>query len=248
MFGHLFQGRYKAVLVEADNAGYLEMVSTYIHLNPARAGLIRIGREKLKRYRWSSYPWYLKPAGQWPGLAGAGAGAGGDAVEAGGTPGLRSLSLKAGCWNWECEPDGVELEEKWKALRRGWYVGGESFGGKLRERIGEVVRGLRRESHSGAMKREHGEQAAERLVREGMAAAGVDGGGTEIGPPGDGGKGGAGAVVAGADDGFVAVGQRAADHGALQQCGSGPPQAERGRRAQSPASAGEAGNHYQRIN
>ncbi len=36
--GHLFQGRYKAVPVEAENAGYLETVSTYIHLNPARAG------------------------------------------------------------------------------------------------------------------------------------------------------------------------------------------------------------------
>ena len=39
--GHLFQGRYKAVVVEAENAGYWEVVSTYIHLNPARAGLIR---------------------------------------------------------------------------------------------------------------------------------------------------------------------------------------------------------------
>jgi REP element-mobilizing transposase RayT len=57
--GHLFQGRYKSVPVEAENAGCLEVVSTYIHLNPARAGLIRLGRDKLKRYRWSSYPWYV---------------------------------------------------------------------------------------------------------------------------------------------------------------------------------------------
>ena len=27
-----------------------------IHLNPARAGLIVVGRERLKRQRWSSYP------------------------------------------------------------------------------------------------------------------------------------------------------------------------------------------------
>ena len=40
---------------------------TYIHLNPARAGLNRIGQERLKGYRWSSYPWYLTRAGQWPG-------------------------------------------------------------------------------------------------------------------------------------------------------------------------------------
>jgi hypothetical protein len=59
VFGHLFQGRCKAVPVEASNAGYFETVSTYIHLNPARAGFIELGKEKLKSYRWSSYPTYL---------------------------------------------------------------------------------------------------------------------------------------------------------------------------------------------
>lgn len=57
--GHLFQGRYRAVPVEAENAGYLEAVSSYIHLNPARVGLIEIGRDRLRSYRWSSYPWYV---------------------------------------------------------------------------------------------------------------------------------------------------------------------------------------------
>jgi len=38
VFGHLFQGRYKAVPVDGASAGYWETVSTYIHLNPARAG------------------------------------------------------------------------------------------------------------------------------------------------------------------------------------------------------------------
>jgi putative transposase len=52
--GHLFQGRYRAVPVEADSAEYFQTVSTYIHLNPARAKLIRIGEEKLWRYPWSS--------------------------------------------------------------------------------------------------------------------------------------------------------------------------------------------------
>ena len=42
------------------------MVSTYIHLNPARAGLIEIGKDRLKRFRWSSYPWYLNRAGRRP--------------------------------------------------------------------------------------------------------------------------------------------------------------------------------------
>ena len=66
--GHLFQGRYQAVPVEADHPGYLEAVSTYIHLNPARAGLVEIGKQRLARYPWSSYPGYLAradPAAAW---------------------------------------------------------------------------------------------------------------------------------------------------------------------------------------
>ena len=48
--GHLFQGRFKAVLVDADE--YLKHLSRYIHLNPFRAGMV----ENCKDYAWSSYP------------------------------------------------------------------------------------------------------------------------------------------------------------------------------------------------
>lgn len=47
--GHLFQGRYKAILVEKD--AYLLEVARYIVLNPVRAGLVR----SPGRWRWSSY-------------------------------------------------------------------------------------------------------------------------------------------------------------------------------------------------
>ncbi|MCL0065836.1 transposase [Dehalococcoidia bacterium] len=47
--GHLFQGRYKAFIV--DNEGYLLELSRYLHLNPVRAKIV----EKPQDYRWSSY-------------------------------------------------------------------------------------------------------------------------------------------------------------------------------------------------
>ncbi len=47
--GHLFQGRYKAILVEKDP--YLLELARYIVLNPVRAGLVRYPG----RWRWSSY-------------------------------------------------------------------------------------------------------------------------------------------------------------------------------------------------
>ena len=52
-WGHLFQGRYKTILCEKDS--YLLELSAYIHLNPARAGLVQDPLE----YRWTSYPSYL---------------------------------------------------------------------------------------------------------------------------------------------------------------------------------------------
>ncbi len=47
--GHLFQGRYKAILV--DREAYLKEVCRYVVLNPLRAGLAPDARA----WRWSSY-------------------------------------------------------------------------------------------------------------------------------------------------------------------------------------------------
>ncbi|MBN2060037.1 MAG: transposase, partial [Deltaproteobacteria bacterium] len=51
--GHLFQGRYKALLVDIDE--YAQELSRYIHLNPAKAGMV----EKPEEYKWSSYQDYI---------------------------------------------------------------------------------------------------------------------------------------------------------------------------------------------
>jgi REP element-mobilizing transposase RayT len=39
--GHLFQGRYKALVIEDEESGYFLQISSYIYLNPIRAGLVR---------------------------------------------------------------------------------------------------------------------------------------------------------------------------------------------------------------
>jgi REP element-mobilizing transposase RayT len=86
--GHLFQGRFKAYLVE-DDAGWQE-VGRYVHLNPVRVDALALGKsdrvtrrwgagdppspelvaqrlEVLRQYRWSSYRAYagLEPAPAW---------------------------------------------------------------------------------------------------------------------------------------------------------------------------------------
>jgi len=59
--GHLFQGRYKAILVEADE--YAQELSRYIHLNPVRAKIVQLPEE----YEWTSYGYYIgkKKAPEW---------------------------------------------------------------------------------------------------------------------------------------------------------------------------------------
>jgi hypothetical protein len=51
--GHLFQGRYKAILCDKD--AYLLALVRYLHLNPVRAGIVRDPAE----YPWSSHRAYL---------------------------------------------------------------------------------------------------------------------------------------------------------------------------------------------
>ena len=52
-FGHLFQGRYKSILVEDES--YWTGLSYYIHLNPIRAKMVT----DLSKYPWSSYSAYI---------------------------------------------------------------------------------------------------------------------------------------------------------------------------------------------
>jgi len=60
--GHLYQGRYKSILVEKE--AYLSVLSRYIHLNPIRLKKLEKAPEAervatLFDYRWSSLPGYL---------------------------------------------------------------------------------------------------------------------------------------------------------------------------------------------
>ena len=40
LFGHLFSGRYKSLILDGSGSGYLKSVGDYVHLNPARAKLV----------------------------------------------------------------------------------------------------------------------------------------------------------------------------------------------------------------
>lgn len=61
--GHLYQGRYKGILIDGDH--YLLELSRYVHLNPVRLKecsekSIEEKKRILQHYQWSSYQGYIK--------------------------------------------------------------------------------------------------------------------------------------------------------------------------------------------
>jgi len=165
--GHLFQGRYKALPVEVGrDAAYFREVGQYIHLNPFRAGLAGAGTpHALESYVWSSYPAYVSvgPARQeWlrrDRLLRA-CGLDGNSPDVGFK--YRRLIAARMQGSPTAEPDAV-CGEVGKQLKRGWYVGGESFRKKLAGMIdkpSDNLRGLQRYAHD--------EAEAERLLAKAL--------------------------------------------------------------------------------
>lgn len=122
--GHLFQGRYKALLVEEGEP--LAQVCHYIHLNPLRAGLVEMGG--LRDYRHSSY-WYLwqpkaRPACFQPQYTLQVVGGLTDAPA-----GWRSY---ADYLAWQAEEGPVGKSKAYVNLSRGWALGTAGFKATLR--------------------------------------------------------------------------------------------------------------------
>jgi REP element-mobilizing transposase RayT len=117
--GHLFQGRYKALLVE--EGGPLGQVCHYIHLNPVRAGIVSAAQ--LKEYRYSSY-WYLQQTKIRPDFFNPGT-ALHEAGELADTPaGRRQYGDYLA---WQATEGPVGRNKAYVSLSKGWALGTKEF-------------------------------------------------------------------------------------------------------------------------
>ncbi|NLE66946.1 MAG: transposase [Lentisphaerae bacterium] len=169
--GHVFQGRYKAVALEAEESGYTERVSTYIHLNPLRAGLVHWPEEEVWAYPWSSVPAYMGQARKPAWLSTT------RVVECVGIDARRrdwgrqyARYLESRCRQWASEDGRNALMGDWKEIQRGWCLGGDMFRETLLEALGPKIKGGKRESYGGDAKRAHDDRAAAAWLRQGLAA------------------------------------------------------------------------------
>lgn len=169
VWGHLLQGRYKALPVDGSNENYFSTVSSYIHLNPVRAGLFDLTNGKLTDYRWSSYTLYLKPSRRPVWLAvNRVLGAYGFADDRSGRDKFARMMQKR-VLEIACSNKPHEADEQWANIRRGWCFGDEAFRGELLEKLDGVIKGGgKRESFSGESAKLHDEAEALRLLSAGL--------------------------------------------------------------------------------
>jgi len=153
LFGHLFSGRYKALVVDGSGNGYLKAVCDYVHLNPARAKLLK-PEQALRLYRWSSWPEYLKaPGKRWPWLRVERL-LGEYRIPKDSVAGRRELERAVE------ERRAAESEADYKAIRRGWCFGEKAFRQELLEQMSERLGA----EHYGAERLESAEAKAEGII------------------------------------------------------------------------------------
>ena len=159
--GHLFAGRYKALIVDGSGDGYLQTVCDYVHLNPVRAKLLS-AKEPLSRFGWSSYGEYLKPAAQRPAWLRVDRLLREKGIPKDSAAGRREFERQM---EWRRRED---LGPEFKPVERGWCLGSEAFRAELLAAASERVGS----GNYGAERQEVGEARAQRLVRAGLQMMG----------------------------------------------------------------------------
>lgn len=186
LWGHLFGGRYKSVVVEDEElAGsrrrsvYLKSLIDYIHLNPVRCGIVDGSERAILSYPWSSIAaGYALPPSKRPDWVVASEGL--DIFgERDGTRGRRRFverldeiarceaADKAGV----AELEGQSLQS---TMRRGWYWGSQEFRERLVDRFGGKIGTDRdRELRSSGLHRRHDEKGAEEILAQAQGHFGL---------------------------------------------------------------------------
>lgn len=116
--GHLFQGRFKAILVDSD--AYLLELARYVVLNPVRAGLVKRAQD----WPWSSYPasMGLAPAQDFLAVDGL-------------LAQFASRRSTAQARYAQFVAEGIGAASPWSQLKSQVYLGDEAFVEKMQKRV-----------------------------------------------------------------------------------------------------------------
>src|SRR6202035_3602447 len=178
LWGHVFGGRYKAVLVESREFGsgdYLSNLIDYVHLNPIRAGILNGTSQSLIESPWSSLsrgyavspqkrPCWLKTDDGF-GILGLN-----DSVKG---RRLYVQRLEDQARQGVNAPELSERQSLQSTLHRGWYWGSEQFREFLLKKVDAAAIRRNRNYQSAQMGRDHGQAEAEQIVQQGLERFGL---------------------------------------------------------------------------
>ena len=141
LVGHLFQGRYKSMLIDGADGASFPRVADYIHLNPARARLLDRENPRLEKYAASSFPVYAGRAERPEWL---------ETARLTRALALHKLPPKQAESTQRKRMKGLVEEvldprkreywrSEWVELRQGWCLGGREFRESMRKRANRLV-------------------------------------------------------------------------------------------------------------
>jgi len=180
LWGHLFGGRYKSILVEPGECFWALL--DYVHLNPVRAGLVG-ARDGMECYRWSSLPSYISAPARRPKWLETKMGyeVCGCQDRASGRREFLNLLERRVDWS---DPrkagtmfsGGKEKPELavYSSLRRGWLFGSQGFRESmlsLLEKRGKKIK--KANGYHGAQLSDYGEKKARALIEAGLKVYGL---------------------------------------------------------------------------
>ena len=141
--------------MDGSGNGYLRTVCDYVHLNPARAGLLK-PEIALREYPWSTWPEYMKKPGKRPGWLRVDRLLGEYLIPEDSTAGRRRLEEALE------QRRGAEEGDAFKPIRRGWFLGKEALKQELLAQVSENTG----KWHYGEAVQESARAKAERIVVE----------------------------------------------------------------------------------
>jgi len=162
LFGHVFSGRYKALLLDGSATGYLRTACDYVHLNPIRARLLK-KHQRLLEYPWNSFPLYLAAPEHRP-----------EWLRTDRLLGEHGIGRDdaAGRELFEKQMERRRLEEMdpaaLKVFKRGWCYGSKEFRKEMLKRL----EGKLGENHAAEQRLETAQAKAERIIKEELVRLG----------------------------------------------------------------------------
>jgi REP element-mobilizing transposase RayT len=133
--GHLFQGRFKSILIEDFER--LSWLCHYIHLNPVRAGICSVS--ELRDYRYGSY-WYFRNKRKSPPFLSLEASLSGAGELADTTYGRNKYDQYL---EWLNESDVDKKSMHFEKMSKGWALGSKAFKADLLKEEKHMVAALK---------------------------------------------------------------------------------------------------------